>query len=99
MFMRSVKRYEEIQGQTRGVLILVADQLPQVTVGIVSELIDHNESGIAVEMLSEMLVESDAKLSVDVLDAIARLVNEMGLDQTNVERLRPLLRDQWSSEV
>jgi len=86
-------RHDDIRGRVQGLLITVADQLPAVTVGLVDELLDANELGIAVEMLSEMLVESNARLSRDAMTIFKDLVDEMKLDPLNVERLRPLVPD------
>jgi hypothetical protein len=81
-------RHEEIQGRVRGLLIAVAPQLPAVTAGIVDEMIDANECGVALEIMSEMLVESGAAISAETLSNVSSLVDEMGLDQVNVDRLR-----------
>jgi hypothetical protein len=88
MMSESSSHYEELQGRVRGLLIAVAPQLPAMTVGIVSEMIDANESGLALETLSEMLAESDAVISADTLASISSLVDMMGLDKVNVDRLR-----------
>lgn len=89
MSERSASRYEELQGRIRGLLIAVADQLPAVTVGLVDEMIDANECGVALEIVSEMLVESRAVISGQTLSDVAALVDEMGLDRVTVDRLRP----------
>lgn len=81
-------RHEEVQGRTRGLLITLAPQLPAVTVGIVDEMIDANECGVALEIMSEMLVESGGVISEAALSEVASLVEEMGLDQLTVDRLR-----------
>src|SRR5687768_5180583 len=64
--MTSETPQDDLRGRVRGLLITVADQLPVATAGIVDELIDADEQGIAVEMLSEMLVESNAPISPDI---------------------------------
>jgi hypothetical protein len=84
--------YEELQGRVRGLLISVADQLPPVTARLVAEMIDANECGVALETMSEMLVESGAVLSGDIVAIVDGLVQTMGLDSANVARLRPLAR-------
>ena len=38
--------------------------------------------------MSEMLVESEGVISAETLTEFSSLVQEMGLDQINVERLR-----------
>lgn len=85
--------YEDIQGRLRGLLILVSDQLPPLTVDTVEELIGANECGVGLEMLSEVLAESGGVLSAAALQGIADLVATMGLDPVNVDRLRPLVID------
>jgi hypothetical protein len=85
--------HDDIRGRVRGLLITVADQLPAVTAGLVDELLDANEQGIAVEMLSEMLVESNARISPETVAVFAALIDEMELDRLNLERLRPLVTD------
>lgn len=85
---RSAARYEEIQGRVRGLLITLAPQLPAKTVGIIDEMIDANECGVALEIMSEMLVESGGRIPKDSLLEVTALVDEMGLDQINADRLR-----------
>lgn len=86
---QDVSHYEELQGRLRGLLIAVADQLPRVTVQLVGEMIDANECGVALETISEMLVESRAAITPDVLTSVSELVEMMGLPADNLERLRP----------
>ena len=81
-------RHEEVQGRVRGILIAVASQLPVFTVGLVDGMIDANECGVALEIMSEILVESGAVISAETLLDVSSLVGEMGLDQVNVDRLR-----------
>jgi hypothetical protein len=90
--------YENLQGSLRGLLILVADQLPESTVSLLNELIDANECGVAVEILSEALANKRATLAAESLRHVAELVAAMGLDQANVERLRPLVNAPERSE-
>ena len=85
--------FEELQGRLRGLLITVADQLPAFTVGLVVEMIGANECGLALETMSEMLVESDGRIELDVVVAAEALVRLMGLDEVNIDRLRPLVVD------
>lgn len=91
--MTSDAGHEDIRGRVRGLLITVADQVPALTVGLVDELLDANEPGVAVEILSEMLVESNAQISPNAIAIFEELVGEMQLDPLNVERLRPLVID------
>jgi hypothetical protein len=87
----SAPSYEEVQGRVRGLLITLAPQLPAVTVGLVDEMIDANECGVALEIMSEMLVESGGVISEKSLSDVASLVDDIGLDRVKVERLSSLV--------
>lgn len=91
--MSDASRYDDLRGRVRGLLITLADQLPAVTAGLVDELLDANEPGVAVEVLSEMLLESKARISPGTMAVFEGVVEEMKLDPANVERLRPLMID------
>jgi hypothetical protein len=88
----NVTDFEELQGRLRGLLINVADQLPTVTVQLIGEMIDANEFGVALETLSEMLVESGGWISPEMLSDVSLLVRQMDLDRINVDRLKPRVR-------
>jgi len=90
--------FEALQGRLRGLLITVADQLPAFTVGLVDEMIGANECGLALETMSEMLVESEGRIECDVVVAAEELVRLMGLDEVNVDRLRPLVAERPDAE-
>jgi hypothetical protein len=90
--------FEELQGRLRGLLITIADQLPAFTVGLIDEMIGANECGLALETMSEMLVESEGRIECDVVVATEQLVRLMRLDELNVDRLRPLVVEPPSAE-
>jgi hypothetical protein len=83
--------YEDLRGRLRWLLIRNEDQLPKTTAKFISEFIDANECGLALETLSEMLVESKARVDRQTVDAVALLALDMGLDALNAHRLHPLL--------
>jgi len=82
--------YEDLRGRVRGVLILTAEFLPTPKVTLIDELIDANESGIALEMLSEMLVTASATVGPQVVKDIERLVRDMKLEPEVAQRVRRL---------
>lgn len=84
-----VSYYEDIQGRLRAILTTVASQLASDTVQLVDEMIDANECGVALEIMSEMLVESAATVSEETFSEVESLVDKMGMDRINVDRLRP----------
>lgn len=59
---------------------------------VVAELIDHNEPGVAVEMLTAILDEAGASLTSDQAAQIERLVDDMGLDETVSRQARAMVR-------
>lgn len=81
--------YEDLRGRARGVLIAVAEHLSNQTAGLIDELIDHNECGVAVEMLSEALVEAGATIDEQTMADVEALVNTMELEKEVAARLRP----------
>ena len=85
--------YEDLQGRLRATLILVADHLPRITVELVTEFIDANECGLALETLSEMLHESNARLTRQLAAEMHSLADEMGLDRQVGDRLIPLVKE------
>lgn len=89
--------YEDLRGRARGALIAVAEQLPNQTAGLIDELIDHNECGVAVEMLSEALVEAGATIDQQTMASVDALVTTMGLDADVAARLRPLVEERADS--
>jgi hypothetical protein len=76
----------------RGVLVIVSEDLSPVTVALIDELIDANECGVALEILSDMLSEAGAQIEPDVFDVVGELVESMDMDRENAERLRGLVR-------
>jgi hypothetical protein len=89
--MPDASHFEELAGRLRGLLIAVADQLPPITVGIVDELIHANEPAVALEIVSDMLVEAGARINKEILVDVERLAQAMNLEKTIVDRLRPLV--------
>lgn len=81
--------HEELQGKIRGVLIDVAHLLTDSQAGLIDEFIDANELGLALE-LSEALFDPGAKLSPGIVDRIAGLSHEMGLEAEVANRLEGL---------
>jgi hypothetical protein len=72
--------YEELQGKIRRVLMHVAHLLTASQVGLIDEFLDANELGLALEDLREGLFEAGTKLSPGMVDRIAGLSGELGLD-------------------
>jgi hypothetical protein len=82
--------YEDIRGRVRGILISTSEHLPADQVGRLDGIIDANESGIALEMLSEMLVEVGASVDTEIVEQFDKLARDMGLGPDLMERVRSL---------
>jgi hypothetical protein len=93
-----VSELDDFQGRIRGLLIAIAEQLPEFTVQFVDELIDANECGVAVETISEMLVDSKAVIQSWVYDVMSELCDAMALDPIIASRLVGLIIDREHSE-
>ena len=91
MMAPDLSESEDLQGRLRGLLITVADQLPGVTAQLVGEMIDANEFGVALEILSEVLADSHAAITAGVVKDVAALAELVGLPPVNADRLRPLV--------
>lgn len=91
MTSRPPEYYEDLQGRVRGVLIDVADKLDTTTAGLVDELIEANESGVALEILCEVLLERRTTISLATFASVEHLFVRMRLELEPLERLRSLV--------
>lgn len=76
---RDISYYEEIQGLLRGLLISLEDHFSRDQAAFISEEIDANELGIALEMMSEILSDANGVIPNEHVVEISRLGEEMGL--------------------
>jgi hypothetical protein len=67
---------------------VTADVSPE-TASLTAEMVDANESHIALDMLSEMLAGSGAQVSDEVVDEFAELASQLRLGPETSARLRP----------
>jgi hypothetical protein len=61
-------------------------------IALLVELAEHNEPGVAVEMLGELLVERDVSVNRQQFDEFRSVAETMGLESTVWEQLRPAVR-------
>jgi hypothetical protein len=57
--------YEEIQGRLHGLLIRLSDRLPSSAQAEVTEFIDHNELGVALEWMADALSEEGLPVTTE----------------------------------
>lgn len=74
-----ISYYEEIQGRLRGLLISLEEHFSKDQAAFLSEEIDANELGIALERMSEMLSEANGVIRNEHVVEISRLGEKMGL--------------------
>ncbi len=82
--------YEDLRGRVRGVLIAIADAFPTQEVGLIDDLIDANESGVAIEMIVGMLSEARVRVARTVLDQLMALVTYMDLSEETRAKVKEL---------
>lgn len=75
----------------RRLLMTLDSSLPRKDAEFIAELVDANESGVALQVLSNVLLDVDARLEQATIDEIASLVQTMGLDSNVSEQLRGLV--------
>ncbi|NNN21869.1 MAG: hypothetical protein HKL80_07715 [Acidimicrobiales bacterium] len=71
--------YEELRGKTRAILIEVADLISGAQAGLIDELIDANESGVALEEMISIIKELKLNLDPSLIEQIIRLADFMKL--------------------
>lgn len=84
--------YADLESRVKELIRAVEGAFASDQTAQLLELAEHNEPAVAVEMLSEMLVERDAPVAQSVFDELAALVETMRLEADVSERLRPLVR-------
>jgi hypothetical protein len=72
--------YDEIRGKLQAVLFMVAPKLPESTRSFVTEELDANELGVALETMVDVLAEVSAPVTREVVDTLAELARTMKLD-------------------
>jgi hypothetical protein len=84
--------YADLESRVKGLVGSVESSLSPDQIAQLLQLAEHNEPGVAVEMLSEMLVERNAPVAQSLFDELRSLVTTMRLESDVSDRLRPLVR-------
>jgi transcription initiation factor TFIIIB Brf1 subunit/transcription initiation factor TFIIB len=84
--------YEGLRGRVTALLIGVERALQPDQRTVLADLIDHNEPGVAVEMIVAMLAEGTASITVDQIAQVERLVRDMGLDESVSRQAREMIQ-------
>jgi hypothetical protein len=83
--------YEDLQARMRGLLISIGAWISPEQLSLFNELVDANECGVALDMLTEALASANAKIDDAVIQDVRSLSDDMRLSPAILERLRPLL--------
>lgn len=72
--------YDGVRGRLYGILIATSDCLREPEVKAVSDYLDYNELGLALESLTEALAASSDPVSNETIEALRALASEMGME-------------------
>ena len=89
---RPLGYYEDLQARLRELLIVTGVWISSEQLSLLNELVDANECGVALDMLSEALVSSNVRIDDAVIHNVRSLSDQVGLGPAVVERLRPLVK-------
>jgi hypothetical protein len=78
--------YDRLQAQLRALLIATGSWISPEQLSLFNELVDANEPGVALDMLTEAFAASDARIDETLFRDIQSLAEQMNLDL----RVRPL---------
>lgn len=89
--MFDAEYYENLRRRVTALLIGIEHLLEPDQVSVLSDLIDHNEPGLAVEMMTAMLADANASLDVEQSTQIEDLVRIMNLDASVSRQARAMV--------
>jgi type IV secretory pathway TrbD component len=84
--------HQEMQQRVRAILIMTGASISAKQLGLFNDLVDANEYGIALDMLTEALASSGAKIDPAIFRDIQSLSEQMKLEPEVVDRIRPLVQ-------
>lgn len=72
--------YEEIAGIVRGLTIRLSDRLSEQDLIVITEYLDVNELGLALEQIADVLCEDEQPVTADERADMLTLADRMQLD-------------------
>lgn len=81
--------HQEMQQRVRGILIMVGEFTSAEQLALFNDLVDANEYGVALDMLTEALASSGSKIDTAVFRDIQSLSEQMKLGAEVLNRRRP----------
>ena len=75
-----------MRGRLLALLIIVEDRLSAEEVSWAQEYLDHNELGLALEIMADWLSEAEAPLSTDERATVLGLASDMEMSDGRIER-------------
>jgi hypothetical protein len=84
--------HDEMQQKARAILVITGASISAEQLALFNDLVDANETGIALDMLTDALASSGAKIDVAAFRDIQALSEQMGLEAEIVDRLGPIVQ-------
>ncbi len=72
--------YDDLRGRLMALLIGFDDRLTGEQLRLGHEFLDHNELGLALEIMADWLTENSAAIADHEHNAMVRLAADMGMD-------------------
>jgi hypothetical protein len=85
--------YAELRSEANRLLTTLHRWFSPDQVQLFDELIDANEVGVAIEMMSEVLVKMRAKLDVQTVNELSKMTSAVSSDPDVLASLRALASD------
>lgn len=83
--------YEDLRLRTNAVLFSLVSHFRPDQFSTLEILIDHNEPGVAVEMICAALAEEHATVTTEQFESIGSLARDMSLDDEVQQQIRELV--------
>ena len=82
------RRQQRLNSRMHALVDAVREDIPSDTADVAKEMIEANESPVALEMLSEVLAERHASVAEEVLSEFRSLAAGLGLPSEVANRLQ-----------
>lgn len=81
-----------VEEKIKNLLTSAASGLSDADIKNASELIDHNEFGVAFELICDQLYENESQISSELINDISLIASSIGLDDNSWSFLKKSIR-------
>lgn len=81
-----IRYWEEISRDIEQCVLMCNDVLPEGVAGNIHQYLEHNELGLAIELLAYMAIQQKGAIGCDVKDAIIKTFAKMGYEEDEPEQ-------------